>query len=87
MMRTQSLRSTLLLASALTLVGASCAQSADAADEAPPLDTVIVIGDRRELPNIPGAGATIEAEDLRRLRPLTVNEALRQAPGVFARDE
>ncbi|MCA6248287.1 MAG: TonB-dependent receptor [Phenylobacterium sp.] len=86
-MSVPSLRSALCLAGALTLVGAPAALSAEAAEEAPPLDTVIVIGDRRELPNIPGAGATIEAEDLRRLRPLTVNEALRQAPGVFAREE
>ncbi|MFN7303301.1 MAG: hypothetical protein ACK5SU_01325, partial [Phenylobacterium sp.] len=61
-MSAPSLRSALCLAGALTLVGAPSALSAEAADEAPLLDTVIVIGDRRELPNIPGAGATIEAE-------------------------
>jgi Fe(3+) dicitrate transport protein len=48
---------------------------------------VIVIGERQNLLTIPGSGATIEAEDLERSRPLTINDALRQIPGVFPRDE
>lgn len=82
-------RTILLSATALglSLPALALPAPAHAEDVAPPADTVIVIGERRELPRIPGAGATIEAEDLRRARPLTVNEALRQAPGVFPRDE
>lgn len=48
---------------------------------------VIVIGERQNLLTIPGSGATIEAQDLERSRPLTINDALRQVPGVFPRDE
>jgi Fe(3+) dicitrate transport protein len=77
-------RNLLLTAAALGVLAPAAAPAAEAA---PPADSVIVIGERRELPRIPGAGATIEAEDLRRARPLTVNEALRQAPGLFPRDE
>lgn len=48
---------------------------------------VIVIGERRNLLEIPGSGSTIEAEDLERARVFTVNEALRQVAGVYPRDE
>jgi Fe(3+) dicitrate transport protein len=48
---------------------------------------VVVIGERRSLLTIPGSGAAITAADLEKARPLTINEALRQAPGVFPRDE
>ncbi|MEY2759785.1 MAG: hypothetical protein RIR33_3563, partial [Pseudomonadota bacterium] len=56
------------------------AQEADSA-------VVIVIGKRDNLANIAGSGSTIETEDLEDARVFTVNEALRQAPGVFPRDE
>jgi Fe(3+) dicitrate transport protein len=36
---------------------------------------------------IPGSGAAIDGGDLDKSRPLTINDALRQAPGVFPRDE
>jgi Fe(3+) dicitrate transport protein len=55
--------------------------------EADTPQTVVVIGTRQSLQEIPGSGATIEAQDLIRARVFTVNEALRQAPGVFPRDE
>ena len=63
-------------------VGASpaLAQEADSA-------VVIVIGKRENLAAIAGSGSTIESEDLEDARVFTVNEALRQAPGVFPRDE
>lgn len=48
---------------------------------------IVVIGTREDLLHIPGSGSTIEAEDLERARVFTVNEALRQAPGVYPRDE
>jgi Fe(3+) dicitrate transport protein len=48
---------------------------------------IVVVGTRRDLLHTPGAGATIEQEDLERSRVLSVNEALRQVSGVFPRDE
>lgn len=48
---------------------------------------VVVIGPRRNLLTIPGSGAAIMGSDLDKSRPLTINDALRQAPGVFPRDE
>jgi Fe(3+) dicitrate transport protein len=73
-------------------LGLSIAAAAPAlAEEAPlppgPSDEVVVIGQRQDLLRIPGSGAVIDAEDLERARVLTVNEALRQAPGLFPRDE
>lgn len=62
--------------------GPACAE--EAGDQAP---EVVVIGERDNLLRIPGSGATIESEDLERARVLTVNEALRQASGVYPRDE
>jgi Fe(3+) dicitrate transport protein len=57
------------------------------AEEVAPVETIIVIGSKDSLRNIAGSGATIEQADLVRARVLSVNEALRQVPGVFARDE
>lgn len=48
---------------------------------------IVVVGQRANLLRIPGSGATIEAKDLAKARVFTVNEALRQATGVVARDE
>jgi Fe(3+) dicitrate transport protein len=53
----------------------------------PQSETVIVVGQRDRLLNIAGSGATIEEVDMERARIFTVNDALRQAPGIFARDE
>lgn len=50
-------------------------------------ETIVVIGLRDGLLKISGAGATIEQADVTRARVFTVNEALRQVPGIFARDE
>ena len=54
---------------------------------AAPVETVIVIGAKDGLRTIAGSGSTVEQEDLLRARVLSVNEALRQVPGVYARDE
>ena len=70
---------------ALILPSSARAEAVVAASEAP--QTVIVIGQRERVREIPGSGATIEQEDLVRARVFTVNEALRQAPGVYPRDE
>jgi Fe(3+) dicitrate transport protein len=71
------------LAQALSAVAPGPGETASAIGVA----DVIVIGERSNLLTIPGSGATIEAEDIERSRPLTINDALRQVPGVFPRDE
>lgn len=48
---------------------------------------IVVVGEGRDRLLKEGSMATIDADDLARSRPLTVNEALRQAPGLFPRDE
>lgn len=48
---------------------------------------IVVIGERDRLREIPGSGSVVEAEDLERSRVFTVNEALRQVPGLTIRDE
>jgi Fe(3+) dicitrate transport protein len=50
-------------------------------------ETIIVVGQRSNLLKIAGSGATIEEADLVRARVFTINDALRQVSGVFARDE
>lgn len=67
---------------ALMAAGTAGAQELPAASS-----EIVVIGARRDLLHIPGSGATVEAEDLERSRVLTVNEALRQVPGIFPREE
>ena len=63
------------------------ANSAQAeSNEATP-ETIVVVGQRDNLLKIAGAGATIEEADLLRARVFTINDALRQVSGVFARDE
>lgn len=92
MLKATALTTTLL--TALALPAAALAQPF-AASLNEPFDStsttrmpdVVVIGERENLLTIPGSGATIEAEDLERSRPLTINDALRQVPGVFPRDE
>jgi Fe(3+) dicitrate transport protein len=56
-------------------------------NQVPSAETIVVIGQRDGLLKISGAGATIEQADITRARVFTVNEALRQVSGVFARDE
>ncbi|MCZ8131043.1 MAG: TonB-dependent receptor [Steroidobacteraceae bacterium] len=51
------------------------------------LADVIVIGSREALTRIPGSGQIIDREALEAARVYTINEALRQVPGVLARDE
>lgn len=77
------LLSTTLMTAALGLSIAAPAL----ADEAPETETIVVVGQRDGLLKIAGSGATIEEVDMERARIFTVNDALRQVPGVFARDE
>jgi Fe(3+) dicitrate transport protein len=48
---------------------------------------IVVVGEGRNRLEKEGSLAVIDAQSLARSRPLTVNEALRQAPGLFPRDE
>jgi Fe(3+) dicitrate transport protein len=76
------------LAGLLVAAAASAQTSAavDAATIAREPD-VVVIGQRRNLLTIPGSGVAIDGADLNKSRPATINDALRQAPGVYPRDE
>lgn len=48
---------------------------------------VEVIGTAAKLKRAAGSGAIIDAQALDRMRPLTINEVLRQVPGIVMRDE
>jgi Fe(3+) dicitrate transport protein len=72
----------LLAALPAPLVAAEAAADGEAA---PP--EIVVIGSPERLLDISGSGAVVTAEDLRRSRVLSVNDALRQVAGVFPRDE
>jgi Fe(3+) dicitrate transport protein len=90
----------LLLTSALTTaVPAWAQQAASSATALPPVpvaeddqpgdraDIVVVGHGNDEVPVLPGSATIVDSDDLRRSRSFTVLEALRQVPGVFARDE
>lgn len=74
------------LATALlvTYAGLASAQRTSAEVVMPRVD---VIGDAENLPNIAGAGHTLDKDELEASHVFTVNEALRKVPGVHARDE
>jgi Fe(3+) dicitrate transport protein len=58
------------------------------AEDGDGLEPVItVIGDRIRLDTIPGSATVLDSAVLQEARVLTVNEALRKVPGLFARDE
>lgn len=68
--------------------GLARAASADAPGEsAEALTEVVVVGSRARARSLSGAAQVLDAADLRDARVLTVNEALRKVPGVYARDE
>jgi Fe(3+) dicitrate transport protein len=71
------------------LCAAACgaATGAAAAEPRGDLGSVIVIGQDMSMLDIPGSGGVIRESDLETARVFTVNEALRQIPGVFPRDE
>ncbi len=73
----------IVLAAALGITPAAPLIAADA--DLPP--DIIVIGAPERLLDISGSAAVVSAEDLKRSRVLSVNDALRQVPGVFPRDE
>jgi len=63
------------------------AAHAEAAMESAAPPEIVVIGSPERLLDISGSGAVVTAEDMRRSRVLSVNDALRQVAGVFPRDE
>ena len=75
------------MTAALFAVGSARADDAAAPDNDLLEPVITVIGDRIRLDSIPGSGTVIEAGILTESRVLTINEALRKVPGVFARDE
>lgn len=88
-----TLRRVLFVATALSLpvVAAkaqpSLANESGAGVAAVAAPEIVVVGEGRNRMSIPGSSSVIDEEDLARSRPLTINEALRQAPGLFPRDE
>ena len=77
------------IVSMLTIPWAAAASSsapapAPAVDE---LTEVVVIGSRARARHLAGSAQVIDAAELREARVLSVNEALRKVPGVYARDE
>ncbi len=58
-----------------------------AADDGPALTEIVVIGQAERLRDVAGAGDIVSAEAIDAARALTVNEAVRKVPGIFARDE
>lgn len=80
------LRTALLLGCAACAFPAA-AETAATADAAQPATEIVVVGSMEESGAIAGSFATVSDEDLHRSRVLNVNDALRQVPGVFARDE
>jgi Fe(3+) dicitrate transport protein len=57
---------------------------------APPADQqdmILILGTKDRLAKIPGSAAEITTESLERARPFSINEALRQVPGLIVRDE
>jgi Fe(3+) dicitrate transport protein len=91
------LSAALLLSTALTTAVPAMAQQA-ASLAAPPVPDVedagggdradiIVVGQSDTAAALPGSASVVDSDELARSRSFTVLEALRQVPGVFARDE
>jgi Fe(3+) dicitrate transport protein len=74
-------------ASATAAEPAAADSQASASDTAALEPVVIVVGERIQLDTIPGSAFVLDQSVLEQSRVFTVNEALRQVPGVFARDE
>ena len=51
------------------------------------LTEIVVLGSRERLERVAGGAHVLTEQDLADSRVLTINEALRKIPGVFARDE
>jgi Fe(3+) dicitrate transport protein len=75
------------LSGAVIALLAATSQSAQAQAVDPLEPVIVVVGERIRLDTIPGSASIIDSSILEDSRVFTVNEAMRQVPGVFARDE
>ena len=79
------------LACASPVLAAPAAEAAAtgvlAADDSETANEIIVVGDPLRAGRIAGSVALVSEADLKRSRVFTVNDALRQVAGLFARDE
>jgi len=85
---------TILFLGCATLAFPALAETAERAEgtaastgAAQPATEIVVVGEAEDAGAIAGSFGKVNDEDLRRSRVLNVNDALRQVPGVFARDE
>jgi Fe(3+) dicitrate transport protein len=94
--RTPAARAALLASACAAILASASAMATEAAatgsQAAAPGSAVlepvlIVVGERIRLDTIPGSAFVLDQSVLEQSRVFTVNEALRQVPGVFARDE
>lgn len=77
-----------VLVSIASLPGMALADAAAAAaGEQPRSEPIVVVGDRAQQSRRPGSSFVVTDEDLTNARIFTVNEALRQVPGLNIRDE
>ncbi len=53
----------------------------------PGVETIAVIGSKEKVEKLPGAGVFLDAEDIRSQGYDDINRVLRQAPGVYVREE
>ena len=83
----QKYRATLTPLATAMLVAYAGLASAERTSAEVVMPRVDVIGDAENLPNIAGAGHTLDKDELEASHVFTVNEALRKVPGVHARDE
>lgn len=77
---------------ALTTVASARAAASAAVESTPPApadagDMILILGSKDHLARIPGSSAEISLQNLERGRPFSLNEALRQVPGLVVRDE
>lgn len=75
-----------LLALSLLLAPPVASAEAPAADT-PPLAEVVVVGNRADRAQVTGAADVLDRGLLDAAHVLTINEALRKVPGIYARDE
>lgn len=77
------------IAVSAVLATAMSTQAQDAPSPEPGVlePAIVVIGQRINLETIPGSAVVIDSAVLEETRVLTINEAMRKVPGIFARDE
>jgi Fe(3+) dicitrate transport protein len=76
-----------LLAPCLVSLMPGLALAADAAGASDRLDAIVVVGIAQNAQQLPGSSQVIGLDALTLQNPFTINEALRQVPGLFPRDE